>query len=174
MLLTRANASPDLLGAVLQRYQGQGSRSRPAAGLTSGKRHPSCSNVTWPGLVIASYSAPTADNLITSCVAAEPTGDAGRLPGLSQSRASRRSAPIQAATLVLEATTGPREQCAAWRSGGRGQRADSAARTTPPCRSDARICVLTEQRPEFPQFRGPASVFGFTVAGHGRTGGAGY
>jgi hypothetical protein len=36
------------------------------------------------------------------------------------------------------------------------------------------FCVLTEQRREFLQFRGRASVFGFTVAGHGRTGGAVY
>ena len=38
---------------------------------------------------------------------------------------------------------------------------------------DARHCVLTELRREFLQFRGRAGVFGFTVAGHGWTGGAG-
>jgi len=108
-----------------------------------GKRLASCGNMPQSGLVIVSYSAPAADNWVTSCVAVEPQGgrwQAGcpRLspePGVAKVSAVQGRRGSQKSRLAASAVNHLAER----RSRAPGQPVPTL--TTPPiCQTEARSC----------------------------------
>jgi hypothetical protein len=95
-----------------------------------------------------------------------------RMPGFAAPEGALRVAPDRSfgAPDAADQESGPRRS---GRSASRSKIAAVGPRNTSSPAAAYRTCVLTEQRREFLQFRGRASVRGFTVAGHDRTGGTG-